>query len=555
MSKGRIRKSENPPPLEKISWRIIFYMRLSKDDGNDESHSITNQRKKLAKHLQKLADKYPDQEHIYLDEFIDDGISGTTTDERENFLAAMRLLETGQANCLMCVDLSRFYRNYWRSGETLENLYYYKNIRFITLSYPQIDTYLNPQVMRDPKIASANVENDNFALNTSNKIRDTFEMKREEGAFIGAFCPYGYQKNPADKNGFLIDEEAAGTVREIYRLFVDQAMSKRGIAKYLTAQGVPTPTRYKKEQGLKFSNPHQLPESAAWSPRTVAAILANQVYLGHMVQGKQEVVSYKIHAKRPIPPENWVIVRDTHAPIIDKQIFEKAQALHKKDTRTPNQALTLHLMSGFVRCWDCKRALQRNANTKGSHVYYKCRSYGDKGPAACTSHSIREDVLIRAVLEALKGQIALIDHIQGLVEKINQAPLACNKSARISARLKSSKQELAKTRRLSQELYIDFKTKQLISEEQYRELQVRFTKEDARLQEIIRNLEAGQKALLERPSPEDPSLTRFIQSQNISQLSRGLLVELVDTVWLHEDKSLTIDFTFADPYQKSLKKP
>lgn len=173
-------------------------------------------------------------------------------------------------------------------------------------------------------------------------------------------APYGYKKDPNDKNSLLVDEEAAEVVKSIYHWFVNEGYSKMGIAKRLNQMGEPNPEAYKKKKGFKYNNPNSDKNDGLWSASTIARILQNEVYTGVMVQGRNRVISYKVHKQINVPEEEWFVVPNTHEAIIDRETFEKAQALHKRDTRTAPGKQEVYLMSGFVRCADCKRPCGAN---------------------------------------------------------------------------------------------------------------------------------------------------------------------------------------------------
>ena len=175
--------------------------------------------------------------------------------------------------------------------------------------------------------------NEQYAYKTSCDIRRTFDTKRRKGEFIGAFAPYGYQKDPQDKNKLVIDEEAAKVVQDIFAWFL-AGMSKCGIAKRLNELGIPNPTKYKALKGLKYESPHSKENDGFWNPTTVYRLLQNPVYLGTMVQGRSKVISYKVHKQVAVDEKDWYVVENTHPAIIDKETFEQAQNLHLRDTRT-----------------------------------------------------------------------------------------------------------------------------------------------------------------------------------------------------------------------------
>ena len=324
-------------------WKVGKYIRLSRDDGNSESESITNQRKILDEQIPGF---FSDDYDI-IDEYIDDGRTGTSDDTRPDFLRLVEDVKSGKINCIVTKNLSRAFRNSANQGKFLEEFIPLYNTRFISLYEPHIDTFLNPEVVHSLEVSITGFMNEQYAYKTSVDIRRTFDTKRKNGEFIGAFAPYGLMKKPDDKNSLMIDEEAAEVVRDIFHWFVDEGMSKSGITKRLNELGVPNPAAYKRQKGLKYCNPQIHKNDGLWSEKTVCDILLNEMYIGNMVQGKQKVISYKVHDRVRTDEKDWYIVENTHDAIIDKETFEKAQALHQRDTRVSPKKKTVYLFRHY----------------------------------------------------------------------------------------------------------------------------------------------------------------------------------------------------------------
>lgn len=245
----RIRKSHKADKATTI-WRIAVYIRLSKDDGNDESSSVTNQKKIIVEYLEQLFD----EEHTIVDFYIDDGLTGTD-DERLEFQRMIQDVKSGNVNCIICKTLARAFRNYADQGYFLEEVFPLYGTRFICLGSPTFDTYKNPESVTDGMdVPITGLMNDRYAARTSADIRRTFNTKRRKGEFIGAFAPYGYMKKPENNNALIIDEEPAQIVRDIFKWRVEEGMSKIGIVRRLNELGVPTPTEYKHSKGFLLKN-------------------------------------------------------------------------------------------------------------------------------------------------------------------------------------------------------------------------------------------------------------------------------------------------------------
>lgn len=386
-------------------WRVGLYIRLSREDGRTESLSVQNQRKILMDYLKEEFQGPWELEEI----FVDDGLTGTD-DSRESFQRMIAAVKEGVINCVVCKTLSRAFRNYADQGYFLEEFFPRYRTRFISVGNPRVDSFLDPEaVQMGLEIPINGILNDRYAAKTSADVRRTLDMKRRRGEFIGSFAPYGYAKDPADHNRLVPDREAAQVVEEIFRRYV-QGEGKGTIARQLNHRGIPNPTAYKARQGSRYRRPGP-PGDGLWTAATVGRILQNPVYGGTMVQGRQRVVSYKVHQTLSVPPEDWYVVEGTHAPLIPQALFRRAQSLAGRGTRRAPGQGELHLFAGFLRCADCGRAMTRK--TARGLVYYTCSTYRRKSKTACTKHTIREDRLCTLTAQALG--VAAEDLTRGLL--------------------------------------------------------------------------------------------------------------------------------------------
>ena len=537
----RVRKDKTPGSYADPFWKIGLYLRLSREDENeDESASIINQEKIL----RDFVDSYfAPGSYVIVDVFADDGLTGTDT-ARPNFKRLEGCIVRKQVNCIIIKSLARGFRNLADQQKFLEEFIPVNGARFICTGTPFIDTYANPHSASGLEVPIRGMFNEQFAATTSEEIRKTFKMKRERGEFIGAFAPYGYKKDPNDKNSLIVDEEAAEVVKSIYHWFVNEGYSKRGIAQRLNQMGEPNPEAYKKQKGLKYNNPNSSKNDGLWSASTIARILQNKVYTGVMVQGRHRIISYKVHKQINVPEDEWFVVPHTHEAIIDKGIFEKAQALHKRDTRTAPGKEKVYLMSGFVYCADCQKAMRRK--TARNIAYYYCRSYSDK--KICSKHSIRQDKLENAVLAALQMQISLVDQLAEEIERINNAPVINRENKMLFNSLKQAEKQLKQYRDASDSLYLDWKSGE-ITKDEYHRLKSKVAEQIPQLETNIAYLKEEMQASNGDMEAANPYLNAFLKHRNIQCLNRGIMAELVKAVWVHENGEITVDFNFADSYQ------
>jgi len=317
-------------------------------------------------------------------------------------------------------------------------------------------------------------------------------------------------------------------------------MSKAGIVKRLIELGVPCPTAYKRQSGMNYHNP-TLVGQPQWSASSVRTILQNRMYLGHMVQGKQRVKSYKVHTRVNLAEDAWFVKENTHEPIVEQAIFEQAQELMLRDTRTPPNSSRLHPFSGFLRCADCEKAMCRRPVKQ--LVYYACRTHTTTG--LCSRHSIRHDRLEGVVLAVLNRQIDLLENLDALIDSVASAPAERPATQRLERALQLRRGELAKTQALCDGLYGDWKAG-IITFEAYQRMKAAHEEKEAALKHGIVNLEAELHNAADT-APHNPGFEAFRERRTFAELNRGLVVELIHEIHIHEGGDLEITFTFQAP--------
>ncbi len=530
-------------PVSARRWKMASYIRLSKEDlqkikkGLDCSNSVANQRGMLYDFYESHMEEFESYT-----EYVDDGHTGTDTD-RENFQNMMADIMNRKVNCVVVKDLSRLARNYSDAGSLIDNLFVQLGVRFISLA-ENVDSYLDPDSVSDIKVPITNVMNDNYCFQTSKKIRQVFDYKRRSGQYIGSFAPFGYVKDPDDKHQLVIDPDAAEVVKLIYSMFL-QGSSKRAVSLYLNEHGVPSPSAYRRSKGLPVSS--AVGDNPMWSARTIHEMLTNEIYTGDMVQGRHRVKSYKVHQIETVPEEEWVRVPNTHEAIIARETFDQVQGLMKRDTRTSPQGRQVHLFSGFLRCADCGKAVTRSVS--GRHVYYACSTYKSRSRTACTMHSIKHNRLEAAVLFAIQQQVHLAVSYAETVAQINTAPVKKCQSKRLDDLIAAKERELAKVTRYKQGLYQDWKDGE-ITREDYHSMKADYERQTITLTAVLKNLTEERAELANGVDNEHPALVAFMKYQNIDELTRDILVELVDYIKVYENGNISVRFKFADELRK-----
>ena len=267
-------------------WRAAIYIRLSKEDGDkSESNSITNQRNILTDYLSQQRDIE------LVGEYSDDGESGATAD-RPDFQRMLIDVDAGKINCIIVKNLSRFSRNMGITINFITEYFPEIGLRFISLD-PKYDSAVD-DISEAEKLLNISVHgfmNESYLATTSSSIKKTLDTNRKKGLFIGSFAPYGYLKDPNDRHKLIVNNETAEVVRTIFQKFA-HGESLLGITKYLNNAGIPNPSTYKRMNEPTYCHGSSNINDGLWSDKTVRRILQSEVYIGNMVQGKNNKISY-----------------------------------------------------------------------------------------------------------------------------------------------------------------------------------------------------------------------------------------------------------------------
>lgn len=536
---------------DSLVWKVALYIRLSREDEEDkiESNSVTNQRALLQEYLKNK------NEFVIYDIYIDDGYSGTDFN-RPNFQRLLNDMKDNKFNTIIVKDLSRLGRNYIEVGNYIEQIFPLFKIRFISIN-DMIDSYKDPASINNVIVPFKNLMNDEYCRDISMKIRSAFNTKKRNGDFVGAWAPYGYIKDPKNKYHLIIDEESSQTVKLIFKWALE-GKGRNTIAKELNKMGILNPTGYKQKiLNLNYTNlsATSFGNDYAWTNTTISQILKNRVYVGDMVQCKERVVGYKIHKIVKNPKEDWIIVENTHEPIVDRDTFNKIQdLLFSRDNRVEKNG-ELSKFAGHIRCADCKRAMNKktlsNKNRNRDYWYYICSTYRNKSKDLCTKHSIRNDKLEEAVLEAIKLQISLVIEMEEILKEINKSKTVSLRNNNIENNIKRQELELEKNKKLKKSSYEDWKLG-VITQEEYIEYSESYTKAINEIEENLKYLYEEKQNYKNQVQSDNSWITVFKKNKNITELTKEIIDELINCIYVHEGTKITIDFRFKDEYENAL---
>ena len=365
--------------------------------------------------------------------------------------------------------------------------------------------------------------NEWYLEDMSDNIRSVLTNRRQNGFHIGAFALYGYKKDPEQKGHLIIDEEAAAIVREVFTLF-SQGYGKTAIARMLNDRGIPNPTEYKRLHGLRYQQPKRK-NSTLWKYFAISDMLINEIYIGNMVQGKYGSVSYKTKQNKPRPKSEWYVVEGTHEPIIDRELWDKVQAMIAERAK-PFDTGTIGLFARKARCANCGYTM-RSFKNRGKH-YLQC-SNRHVAKDACIGSFISVDKLEQMVIAELNRLAAEYLDKDELEQNIEFCDNLQGQKKRLLADMSAYEKKIAEYSKGIRELYMD-KVKGLISESDFVELSKDFTTEKERLEHVMID---GQKQLAEieeRIAVGDNRRELIEQYTNLEHLTREIVEILIDYI-------------------------
>lgn len=542
MSNNAIGKTQLPK--DNTIWKTGAYIRLSKEDKKESvSESVLTQ-KEIVKEYVKL---HPEIDLV--DFYIDDGFTGTDF-IRPGFQKLKEDVASGKINCVIVKDLSRFARNAAGSGNYIDDFFVRHKVRFISL-INGVDTVSDNMnaVNRCITIGVTNVLNESVSAATSVNVRGTLNMRRINGDFIGAFPTYGYLKNPEDRHKLIIDREAAEVVRMIFGKYVSGS-TILGITRELNSLGIPNPSAYKKSKGFNYKHQVRNTNEGLWPESSVRRILKNEMYIGNMVQGKNTKLSYKIRQCVAVPKEDWYVVEGTHEAIIDKETFDKAQALLGRNIRESKTEQKAGLFAGLVRCADCGGGMAKKSNKQNGkeYHYYRCSTVR-VSKDACTLHTIRIDKLEEAVLVFLRKMVEIATEYDKIIKVINSSAKRKTENNIIAKALEKHRKDREFVDGMIRDLYPDWKRGD-ITQEEYHKLKNDFWKKIKKIDKEIEHLKAKLEER-ENGMENNSFIESFKKLGNIEKLTRPLVLELIDEILIHEGERITIRLKCKDAFEQA----
>lgn len=498
--------------------RVALYCRLSEEDKNkdfatEESNSIQNQRTLLTEYAHA-------HDWEIIETYIDDDYSGADR-SRPAFNRMLQAAREGRFDIILCKTQSRFSRELEVVERYINRLLPQWNVRFLSLldhaDSANEDTLFLRQIN--------GMMDEHYLAELSKNIRSVLTHRRKNGFHIGAFAPYGYQKDSAQKGHLLIDAEAAVIVREIFTLF-SQGYGKTAIARLLNERGIPNPTEYKRLHGIACGQP-QHKGGTLWKYYSVSHILTNEVYIGNLVQGKYGSASYKTKQNKPRPKEEWICAKGTHEPIIEQALWEQVQKMLAEKAK-PFQVGTIGLFARKARCAECGYTL-RSSKTKGRY-YLQCPNH-HISKTACKGAFISVERLEQMVLEELHTISAAYLNREALEQQLDFCGDLRAQKVALEKTLRTQRRKTAEYGNALRELYLD-KVRGVLSQAEYLEFSEHFSEEKQRQEGLLSALTQEIAALEARIAAGENRNTIIESYIPPKRLTRELVEMMIDSVFV-----------------------
>lgn len=536
--------------MKEKHYLAAMYLRLSRDDSDIgdtpkgdgkvkfESNSIGSQRELIRAfiHEQKDIELY--------DSYVDDGYTGSNF-ERPEFKRMISDIEEGRVNCVIVKDLSRFGRDYIEAGRYIQKIFPALDVRFLALTdhYDSLSASAGESGIMLPV---KNFINDSYCRDISMKVKSQLEIKRKNGECTAPFAVYGYQKDSRDKNRLIVDRYAAEIVKQIFEWKI-HGLAVSAIADKLNGLGILSPKEYKKLTG-NYRGGFSVMGRSRWSSPTVKRILTNEVYLGHLIQGKTEKVNYKIKKTVEKPKEEWVKVEDTHEAIVSGDTFRIVQNLLKTDTRISHSMESSSFFAGILFCGDCGEQMIRRVNHyKGKErVYYIC-STKNRGEG-CSRHSIEEGTLRELAGEIMRRYANAFLEEKHMFEKAQQQEINLDAAALYDTEISRLKKEQEKYRSLCSSLYEDLR-KEIITKGEFERLHKNFNQKSEELEQAHSKQEEAIQKLFYQGVISAKRLQAMQERPELREVDRQILCRLVRQINVFENRRVEVEFYFADQFR------
>ncbi len=515
---------------------VAIYIRLSKEDvkengKEDESESIQNQKILLTKYVNE-------QGFTLVDYYIDDGYTGTNFN-RPSFQRMLKDIEAGKINMVITKDLSRLSRDYIGTGEYVEKWFPAHGVRYIALT-DAIDTAID-STNNDIAPFKA-ILNDMYAKDLSKKIRTALHTMQSEGKWVGGCAPFGYKVDPEDKNHLVIDEVEGPIIKRIFNLFINGYKINQ-IRDILNDENVPT---FSTTRGRNFDRKGKGGNIYGyWCNTTLKKILKNRLYTGDMIQNRRSRINYKYRKIVCNSEDKWIIVENTHEPLVDKETFKKVQELLPKQ-RQRNDKKECFLLDGLLKCADCGHNISikaRRANGKSTTVCNYYRKY-KVNYRLCTNHGFDYDTLENGIINIIKSVTKSLQLEQ--IEKVVQKE--CNENSTIESiknNISKLELEISKLKNSLDNMYMD-KLQNKVTDEMYERVNLKISKDIEAKEVKLKETKEYLNEVENSGKTAEDLKTLVDEFVKVEYPTRDLMLKLINNISIHEDGNIDVHFNFKE---------
>ena len=534
-----------------------IYLRLSvEDNGKKDADSMENQKNLLMEYVSA-------RPYLMLtDIYMDNGFTGTDF-ERPEFNRMLQDARDGRINCIVVKDLSRLGRNYVEAGDYIEKVFPFLGIRFIAVN----DHYDSDSLTSGDELGASlkNVVNDVYAKDISRKVGTAMKQKRLRGEYIGNYAPYGYLKDPQDKNHLIIDQEIAPIVVEIFELRA-RGDGINTIARILNERDIPSPGRLRYERGI-ITNNNKKGSGLLWSRHVLSDLLKNVVYIGNLAQGRSASCLYKGIPFHWTEESEWDLVENTHEAIISPELWKRVQEVTAKKSREAKESHGKYAdlpkrenpYGSLLRCADCGRVIKQvhaynTSKRNGTSVYYnyKCPENIELGDTACPKKNIRAADLDEAVLATIRKQMEIFMDTQKILKELIAQEKETAKQEAPIAKVKDIQKEIDRRKGLCTALYTDLK-EGILTQDEYFYAKMRYQEEIDSLEKELQELKSIRGKASEVVQGEkkwEQLISKYYKAQT---LSPAMMEAIVKEIKLYADNSISIEFRYMNEFEERLQ--
>lgn len=524
-------KEENPV------FRAGLYARLSlESEANRERGTIENQMELLKKFVDGADDIVVEREYV--------DISQTGTNfEREGFEEMMRDIRDGRINCVIVKDLSRLGRNYVEAGNYVERVFPFFEVRFIAVT----DGYDSIREGADLSVCMSNIFNEFYSRDLAKKIKASYRSHWKKGSNVSGNLAYGLMSDPLDKHHIIANPDTAPVVARIFEMFVNEKMGYAQIARTLNDDGVIGPKAYK-----DFKRTKELPKNynPEWRGGTVSRMLCNPYYAGdsrHNEHGRDSFAEKKQWAE---PEENWIIVEDTHEPIVPRALYLKAQErlkeIHgrspKYGKKNQGELACRNFYKKKIVCGDCGATMYLIKNPSGT-TNFVCGGHQTK--KGCSRKSVSESAVNDEALRVIRTHMNVYVDSMEMLRRMNRKTESMKKYDVLSKEIQRLHHDMEKVAAHRQQLYEDY-AERLIDAEQYGAFADKAAAEETELRKRIGEVTEYQRKYDRNYCANRDWEAAIEKYRNIRHLTKKMVDAFVEKIEIFSEGKVAVHLVYDD---------